>query len=166
MLDLLSKLQMKTTCVETTTRDIVPLAAELSQQAKVGHIFDHLKSGSLISICKFCKNKCIALFTKHDVKFLKHGKVIFTGHRNAKNGLWNIPLAPKDNSSSTFHQEPTNSPQHQANISRQNKTQPVTSTAATLAHYHQLSSEQSNVAIINPGLASPQRTSPNTFPRP
>jgi hypothetical protein len=33
--------------IEATKRTIVPLAKEVSTQAKVGHIFDSLKSGSL-----------------------------------------------------------------------------------------------------------------------
>jgi hypothetical protein len=57
-------------------------------QAKVGHIFDSLKSGSLIA--------CVALFTKYDVKIYKHRQVIITGERNSTNSLWNIPLAPKE----------------------------------------------------------------------
>jgi hypothetical protein len=90
------------------------------QLAKVRHIFDNLKSGSLISIGQLCNDKCVALFTKYDVKILKHGKVIITGKRNAKNGLWNIPLAPKDNSSPTIHPQPTNRPPHHANGAIQN----------------------------------------------
>jgi hypothetical protein len=101
--------------IETSTQVIVPLAAELSQLAKVGHIFYYLKSGSLISIRQLCGDERVALFTKYDVKMLKHGKVIITGKRNAKNGLWNIPLAPKDNFSPTIHPQPTNRPRHQAN---------------------------------------------------
>jgi hypothetical protein len=36
--------------METTTRAVIPLSTALSHQAKIGHIFDNLKSGSLISI--------------------------------------------------------------------------------------------------------------------
>jgi hypothetical protein len=82
--------------------------------------FDNLKSGSLISIGQLCDDECVALFTKYGVKILKHGKVIITGKHNAKNGLWNIPLAPKDNSSPTTQPQPTNRPQHQANGAIQN----------------------------------------------
>ena len=52
-------------------RVIVPLAKELSDQAKVGHIFDSLKSGSLISSGQLCDDDCIALFTKFNVKIYK-----------------------------------------------------------------------------------------------
>jgi hypothetical protein len=60
--------------IETTTQVIVPLAAELSQLAKFGHIFDNLKSGSLVSIGQLCNDKCVALFTKYNVKILNMAK--------------------------------------------------------------------------------------------
>jgi hypothetical protein len=82
--------------IEATKRVIVPLAKELSSEAKVGHIFDSLKSGSLISLGQLCDDDCVALFTKYDVKIYKNGQVIIVGKRNAANGLWNIPLAPKE----------------------------------------------------------------------
>jgi hypothetical protein len=81
--------------IETTKSANIPLAKELSTQAKVGHIFDSLKSGSFISIGQLCDDECVALFTKYNVKIYKNGQVIIVGERNATNGLWNIPLAPK-----------------------------------------------------------------------
>jgi hypothetical protein len=82
--------------IETSRRALVPLAKELSTKAKTGHIFDDLKSGSLISIGQLCDDDCIALFTKYDVQIYKDGKVIIVGQRNNVNGLWHIPLAPKE----------------------------------------------------------------------
>ena len=46
--------------IETTKRALVPLAKELSITAKVGHIFDGLQSGSLISIGHLCDGNCVA----------------------------------------------------------------------------------------------------------
>ena len=82
--------------IETSKRAFVPLAKELSTKAKTGHIFDDLKSGSLISIGQLCDDECIALFTKYGVKIYKDWKVIIVGQRNNVNGLWHIPLAPKE----------------------------------------------------------------------
>jgi hypothetical protein len=82
--------------IEATKRAIVSLANELSKQARVGHIFDDLKSGSLISLGQLCDKDCATLFTKYDVKIYKNGQVIIVGERNTSNGLWNIPLAPKE----------------------------------------------------------------------
>jgi hypothetical protein len=58
--------------IEPTKRAIVPLAKELSTQSKVGHIFDSLKSGSLISLGQLCDDDCVALFSKYDVKIYKN----------------------------------------------------------------------------------------------
>ena len=80
---------------ETSKRVIFPLAEELSTQAKVGHIFDSLKSGSLISIGQLYDDDCVALFTKFNVNIYKDGKIITVGKTNDTNGLCNIPLAPK-----------------------------------------------------------------------
>ena len=65
--------------IETTKRAIVPLATELSEEAKTGHIFNSLQSGSLISIGQLCDDDCVALFTKCKVKIIKDGKVIILG---------------------------------------------------------------------------------------
>ena len=82
--------------IKTTQRATIPLAKELSEQAKTGHIFDHLKSCSLISIGQLCNNDCVALFTKYHVNIFKNGQCIIGGQQNQSNGLWNIPLAPKE----------------------------------------------------------------------
>ena len=82
--------------IETSKRALVPLAKELSTKAKVGHMFDGLQSGSLLSIGQLCDDDCVALFTKYDVKIYKDGKVIIVGQRNDVNGLWNVPLTPKE----------------------------------------------------------------------
>ena len=57
--------------IETSKRALIPLTKELSTKAKTGHIFDDLKSGSLISIGQLCDDDFIALFTKYDVKIYK-----------------------------------------------------------------------------------------------
>jgi hypothetical protein len=81
--------------IETTKRATVPLAKELSSKAKEGHIFDGLKSGSLLSIGQLCDDDCVALFTKYDVKIYKQGQIIIVGERDPNNGLWTLPIAPK-----------------------------------------------------------------------
>ncbi len=81
--------------IETSKRATVPLAKELSNKAKVGHIFDDLKSGSLLSIGQLCDDDCVALFSKYDVKIYKEGQIIIVGERDPANGLWTIPIAPK-----------------------------------------------------------------------
>jgi len=60
--------------IETTTRATVPLSNQLTPTATEGHIFDDLKSGSLISLGQLCDDDCVALFSKFNVRSLKTGK--------------------------------------------------------------------------------------------
>jgi hypothetical protein len=101
--------------IETTKRAIIPLTPELSASAKTGHIFNHLKSGSLISIGQLCDDDCVALFTTYDVKLYKNGQVIIVGTRDNANGLWTIPLAPKSAPSLPQLQAPLRNRHHSAN---------------------------------------------------
>jgi hypothetical protein len=71
--------------IKTNKRVIIPLAPALSTTAKVGHIFDSLKSGSLISIGQLCDDDCVTLFSKYDLKIYKNGQVIILGQRNTTN---------------------------------------------------------------------------------
>jgi hypothetical protein len=80
--------------IETTKSVIVPLAKELSTQAKLGHIFDGLQSGSLITIGQLCDDDCIALFTKYDVKIYEDEQVIIIGE----------PTTPMASGISPWHQ--------------------------------------------------------------
>ena len=43
---------------------------------------------------KLCDDDRVAIFTKFDVKILKHNRFIITGFRDRTNVLWNIPLGP------------------------------------------------------------------------
>jgi hypothetical protein len=76
----------------------IPLATALSKQAQVGHIFDDLQ-GFLISIGQLCDDDCVTLFSKYQVDIIKDGKIMIKGKRKTTNGLWNIPLAPKSETS-------------------------------------------------------------------
>jgi hypothetical protein len=102
--------------IETTKRAIVPLSPKLSEQAKLGHIFDDLQSGSIISLGQLCDDNCVTLFTQYDVKIYKNGQVIIVRKRNPANGLWNIPLAPKE----ALPSSSPNTRQHSANSAIQN----------------------------------------------
>ena len=68
------------------------LSSKLSSRAQSAHFFNEITTGSLISMRQICENDCVAIFTKSDVKILKHNRVIITGLRDHTNGLWNIPL--------------------------------------------------------------------------
>lgn len=67
------------------------LSSKLSPSAQTAFVLDDLRTGTLISLAQLCDDDCIALFTKFDVKILKHNEVIITGKRMS-NGLWSIPI--------------------------------------------------------------------------
>ena len=60
--------------IEPSTRATILLSTKLSQEAHVGHIFDDLKSGSLVSIEQLCDDYCVAIFTKYHVDIVKNRK--------------------------------------------------------------------------------------------
>jgi hypothetical protein len=71
--------------------------------------------GSLIFLGQLCDNECVALFTKYDIKIYKHGQVIIVGKSNPTNGLWNIPLAPKEAAQPPIPPTDPKTLQHSAN---------------------------------------------------
>ena len=146
------------TNIKSLTRATTPFSAKLSQESQVGHIFDNLKYGYLISIGQVCGNDCVAIFTKYHVNIVKNGKIIIGGQQNPSNGLWNIPLAPKSRLIS-FPQPPqTQKPQHHlANGSirhaKKKANLPLSSTGAPSALSHQLFSVSSNTDTSRLGQA-------------
>jgi hypothetical protein len=117
--------------IEPNKRVTIPLATELSDDAKIRHLFNNLQSGTLISLGQLCNDECVALFTKYDVKIYKHGQVIIVGKRNPTNGLWNIPLPPKAAAQPPIPPISTNTLRHSANRAIQNIT-----TKQDLAAFH------------------------------
>ena len=66
---------------------------DLSLSSQSGHILDNLRTGSLISIGKFCDDNCAATFTKKYIHIVKNVHVLIKGTQNKSNVLWNIPLS-------------------------------------------------------------------------
>ena len=96
--------------MSSTLRGMLPLSPSLSTTAQDAFVLNDLRTGTLVSLAQLCDDDCIALFTKHDVKIIKHNTVLITGPRTPA-GLWSLPL-----------QVPTQPP-HQANgILRLDKT--------------------------------------------
>ena len=93
-----------------TSHGHLSLSDKLSPAAQSAFVLDDLKTGTLISLSQLCDDDCIAIFSKYDVKVLKHNNIIITGKR-MPNGLWSLPLTEP----SVSH-PPTLSPTvHQAN---------------------------------------------------
>ena len=80
--------------IKLSFRSTLQLKNKLSSRAQSAHVFDHITNGSLISMGKLCDDDCVDIFTKFDVKILKHNRVIITGLLDRTNGLWNIPPGP------------------------------------------------------------------------
>ena len=80
----------------TATQSVkIPLSTQLSKSATHGHVLDHLKNGSLISIGQLSNDDCAAIITKYHVQIIKNSHIIIKGTRNNTDGLWNIPITPK-----------------------------------------------------------------------
>ena len=65
---------------------------QIFTKAQSAHVFNDITTGFLISMGQLYNDNCVAIFTKFDVKILKHNQIIITGLRDRTNGLWNIPL--------------------------------------------------------------------------
>jgi hypothetical protein len=82
--------------VKTSKRAIVRLSTKLSTTAKIGRVFDDLKTRSLTSIGQLCDDDCIALFTKCNVKIYKNGQAIVVGTCNTTSTAFGAsPWHPK-----------------------------------------------------------------------
>ena len=73
-------------CVRATLQ----LSSKLSSRSQSDHVFNDTKPVSLISMGKLCDDDCVAIFTKLNMKILKHNRVIITGLWDRTNGLWDI----------------------------------------------------------------------------
>ena len=80
------------TTMPATSQGQLPLSTQLSDAAQSAFVLDDLKTGTLISLSQLCDDDCIAIFSKYDVKILKHNNIIIQGKREP-NGLWSLPLA-------------------------------------------------------------------------
>ena len=75
---------------------------DLPLTATQAHGFNHLASGSLLSVGQLCDHHCNAIFEKHQVCIFKTAQVtiqprlppILTGHCTAHDKLWSVRLHP------------------------------------------------------------------------
>ncbi|KAI2504487.1 Reverse transcriptase (RNA-dependent DNA polymerase) [Fragilaria crotonensis] len=75
----------------STLQGVLPLSPLLTAKAQSAFVLDDLRTGTLVSLAQLCDDDCLAIFTRYNVKILKHNTVIITGTRTP-NGLWSIPL--------------------------------------------------------------------------
>ena len=81
-------------CIQNTHETHLPIP-QLPESARLARIFPELSSVSLISISQLYNAGCIAIFDKQKVTISLKAKVILSGVRNFKNGLWEIDLTQK-----------------------------------------------------------------------
>ena len=75
---------------------------QLPPNATRAHGFQHLASGSLLSVGQLCDHNCSAIFDKAKVHIFKSDQVtiiprappLLTGYRNAQDKLWSVRLFP------------------------------------------------------------------------
>ena len=67
----------------------------LSPATTSTHVYNKLRSASLVSVGQLCDEDCLAVFSKKYLHiFNKNGKVIINGSRNLQDGLWDVDLKP------------------------------------------------------------------------
>ena len=86
--------QLKGHFSTNTTSSLTPKTTET-------HVLKGLKT-SIISLGQLADDGCTINLTKNDIVVRKNGKQILQGHRNAKDGLWDIPIV-KRNTEFTNH---------------------------------------------------------------
>ena len=69
--------------ITSTKKGMLPLASQLSHEAKTAHVLPELHSTSLISLGQLCDNNCFIGLTKEKLYIFKDGNLIETGTRNA-----------------------------------------------------------------------------------
>ena len=79
--------------ITATKKGIIPLAPELSNEGKLAKILPGLKTASLISVGKLCDDGCEVKFNDKIMIAEKNDKIILTGYRNRRDGLYDIPIA-------------------------------------------------------------------------
>ena len=77
-----------------STHDCKLAIPELPEKAQIGHIVPGLASHSLVSVIKLCNAGCEVTFTKIECTVKYRGRVVLTGYKCQRIGLWMIPLTP------------------------------------------------------------------------
>ena len=90
----------KTTIKPSHTGQL-PFHTHLSTKATTSLVYPELTNESLLSIGKLCDDNCIAIFDKHHLHITKNNRIILKGHRNLKDGLWDVSLPPRQLKSNT-----------------------------------------------------------------
>ena len=80
------------TIITATSKGIIPISTELSPDGRTAKILPELKTALLISVGKLCDDGCKVMFDEKMMIARKNNKTILTGHRNERDGLYDIPI--------------------------------------------------------------------------
>ena len=83
--------------LKVTKQAQLPLHPALSKQAKSAMILPGLESVSLVLLGQLADDDCKIVLTNNQLVAIKDDKVILTGTRNRKYGLWDIPIYKNNN---------------------------------------------------------------------
>ena len=73
----------------------------LSKKAKTAHVFDDLKSASLIAVGQLCNDGYKVTFEDDTVIATKGNNLVLEGQRNHTNGLWDVVLSTNNHNNTT-----------------------------------------------------------------
>ena len=74
-----------------STHDCKLAIPELPEKARIGHVVPGLASHALVSVIKLCNAGCEVTFTKIECTVKYRGRVVLTGYKCQRTGLWMIP---------------------------------------------------------------------------
>ena len=87
--------------LDPSHQGVIPLNKHLSIAAQTATVLPNLKSSSLISLGQICDENCTIVLTKKKSIAVKdtninidvnNASILFTGTRNVKDGLYDIPI--------------------------------------------------------------------------
>ena len=94
--------------IQSNKTGYIPLHNALSQTAKTAHVFDDIKTSSLISLGKLADDGCTIILDKTKIKVLKNNNNILQGTRNQTDGLWDIPIPQQHKVNVILHKKQSN----------------------------------------------------------
>ena len=149
--------------IKPDLRSTFKMSNKLLSKAQSAHVFNNINTSPLISMGQLFDDDCIAIFTKFDVKILKHNQVITTGLRDRTNVLYNITLEPSPPLNNHQNAPIQTKPTEFSAMIPPNTNSPNTSTQQPSASSSLPSYPPSTKATSRHGLAFLQALSPNIF---
>ena len=152
----------------------------LPRSRRIGHVIPGLSRYSLVSVVASCNAGCDVMFTKIDVIVKYRGRVVLTGRKCTRTGLWMVPLhddnrtsthsitnvsgtPPKTHTGHTQNSHTTNESFGGQRTSHQANALVPTSTKAELARcYHQCMGSPPKSALLRTLRNHPKEL--ETFP--